>query len=375
MTATTDPSPPAPDSTNGTEQPPGPNRSRAGLWPLLARLHFYAGDPRRPVPGRRGADRPGLRVRPAARRDRLRRRADRRRGRRAPPGRWPSRSPPRAPRTPTAPSPRSQPGDRRRDHQGRASPCPSSARSSTPSTSTRTPARSAAQLTTWFGLDAADDLARRPAPQPAPGRRRPALLRAGRELAVGPRRSAGWSLWWRRQRGRRTRPARCSRPTWPPRKGVRRTRSWHAATGVWLAVGLLFLSATGLTWSRYAGEQLRRRACDGAERPTPRCSTPPAAGAGRRPRRRRHHDGGAAGAAAAVDPARHRHGARTSPATPGLAGPVEISLPGGRRPAPGRSPRSTTPGRSRLDRDRRRPRHRHGHRPQPTSPTGRCWRS
>ncbi|WP_432838842.1 PepSY domain-containing protein [Dactylosporangium sp. CA-092794] len=35
--------------------------------------------------------------------------------------------------------------------------------------------------------------------------------------------------------------------------GVRRTRSLHAATGVWLVVGLLFLSATGLTWSRWAG--------------------------------------------------------------------------------------------------------------------------
>src|SRR5207247_2442316 len=36
-------------------------------------------------------------------------------------------------------------------------------------------------------------------------------------------------------------------------KGVRRTRSLHAATGLWLVVGLLFLSATGLTWSRWAG--------------------------------------------------------------------------------------------------------------------------
>ncbi|WP_433607562.1 PepSY-associated TM helix domain-containing protein [Dactylosporangium sp. CA-139114] len=36
-------------------------------------------------------------------------------------------------------------------------------------------------------------------------------------------------------------------------KGVRRTRSLHAATGIWLVIGLLFLSATGLTWSRWAG--------------------------------------------------------------------------------------------------------------------------
>ncbi|AYN34930.1 integral membrane protein [Streptomyces albus] len=36
-------------------------------------------------------------------------------------------------------------------------------------------------------------------------------------------------------------------------RGVRRTRSLHAVTGVWLSLGLLFLSATGLTWSAYAG--------------------------------------------------------------------------------------------------------------------------
>ncbi|TCP42628.1 putative iron-regulated membrane protein [Tamaricihabitans halophyticus] len=36
-------------------------------------------------------------------------------------------------------------------------------------------------------------------------------------------------------------------------KGRRRTLSWHGATGMWLAVGLVFLSATGLTWSQYAG--------------------------------------------------------------------------------------------------------------------------
>lgn len=30
-------------------------------------------------------------------------------------------------------------------------------------------------------------------------------------------------------------------------------RSWHASAGVWLMLGLLFFSATGLTWSQYAG--------------------------------------------------------------------------------------------------------------------------
>ncbi|WP_341521429.1 PepSY-associated TM helix domain-containing protein [Pseudomonas sp. G.S.17] len=33
-------------------------------------------------------------------------------------------------------------------------------------------------------------------------------------------------------------------------------RRWHATTGVWLLLGLLFFSATGLTWSQYAGENI-----------------------------------------------------------------------------------------------------------------------
>lgn len=36
-------------------------------------------------------------------------------------------------------------------------------------------------------------------------------------------------------------------------RGRSRTLNWHGATGVWLLAGLLFLSATGITWSTYAG--------------------------------------------------------------------------------------------------------------------------
>ncbi|MGR8010873.1 PepSY-associated TM helix domain-containing protein [Streptomyces hypolithicus] len=39
-------------------------------------------------------------------------------------------------------------------------------------------------------------------------------------------------------------------------KGRRRTLSWHGTVGMWAALGLLLLSATGLTWSRYAGENI-----------------------------------------------------------------------------------------------------------------------
>ncbi|MFE6174460.1 PepSY-associated TM helix domain-containing protein [Streptomyces sp. NPDC056464] len=38
-------------------------------------------------------------------------------------------------------------------------------------------------------------------------------------------------------------------------RGVRRSRSLHAITGVWISLGLLVLSATGLTWSAHAGER------------------------------------------------------------------------------------------------------------------------
>jgi uncharacterized iron-regulated membrane protein len=60
-------------------------------------------------------------------------------------------------------------------------------------------------------------------------------------------------LWLRRQWRNRRRTRSIALPDLTAAKGVRRTRSLHAATGVWLAVGLLFLSATGLTWSRWAG--------------------------------------------------------------------------------------------------------------------------
>lgn len=36
----------------------------------------------------------------------------------------------------------------------------------------------------------------------------------------------------------------------------RNLRGWHASAGIWLAVGLLFFSATGLTWSEFAGENI-----------------------------------------------------------------------------------------------------------------------
>ncbi|WP_254879062.1 PepSY domain-containing protein [Streptomyces sp. NA04227] len=65
--------------------------------------------------------------------------------------------------------------------------------------------------------------------------------------------AGGLALWLGRSRGQRAKSVRGVLVPDRSAKGVRRTRSLHAVTGVWLALGLLFLSATGLTWSTYAG--------------------------------------------------------------------------------------------------------------------------
>lgn len=57
----------------------------------------------------------------------------------------------------------------------------------------------------------------------------------------------GLVLWFGRRRARRR-----MRGT----SGRRRTLSLHGTVGVWAAAGLFFLSATGLTWSTYAGRSV-----------------------------------------------------------------------------------------------------------------------
>ncbi|MEU5099682.1 PepSY domain-containing protein [Streptomyces sp. NPDC020996] len=57
----------------------------------------------------------------------------------------------------------------------------------------------------------------------------------------------GLVLWFSRRRARRT-----VRGT----TGRRRTLGLHGTVGVWAAAGFLFLSATGLTWSTYAGANI-----------------------------------------------------------------------------------------------------------------------
>ncbi|HEX2301504.1 MAG TPA: PepSY-associated TM helix domain-containing protein, partial [Pseudonocardiaceae bacterium] len=95
--------------------------------------------------------------------------------------------------------------------------------------------------------------------------------------------------------------------------GRRRLRSWHGAVGIWAFGGLLLLSATGLTWSQFAGENVSalRSALNWS---TPAVSTtlPAAAGAG------------AEGAADGPTAQRMQEVARAN----GLDGPVEIRPPG-----------------------------------------------
>ena len=62
---------------------------------------------------------------------------------------------------------------------------------------------------------------------------------------------SGLAIWVaRRRRSRRIRRALIPRRSGG---GRGRLRSWHGAVGLWAAVGMLFLSATGLTWSQFAG--------------------------------------------------------------------------------------------------------------------------
>ncbi|MFF0885797.1 PepSY-associated TM helix domain-containing protein [Streptomyces sp. NPDC003456] len=59
--------------------------------------------------------------------------------------------------------------------------------------------------------------------------------------------AGGLVLWFSRRRALRT-----VRGT----KGRRRTLGLHGSVGVWAATGFVFLSATGLTWSAYAGANI-----------------------------------------------------------------------------------------------------------------------
>jgi uncharacterized iron-regulated membrane protein len=130
----------------------------------------------------------------------------------------------------------------------------------------------------------------------------------------------GVILWWRRQRGKRM-----LRPDLQAKKGVRRTRSFHAATGLWLSIGLLFLSATGLTWSNYAGVNFGN-AVDALHGSRPAVSTALTSAAAA-PAGGHHAEGGAPAAEApAMDPAAIDKVIQTSDGA-GIDGPRSVIPP------------------------------------------------
>lgn len=69
---------------------------------------------------------------------------------------------------------------------------------------------------------------------------------------------AGVVLWWSRYRSTSRRDGAKPRLLTFDRsaRGRARTLNRHGVVGIWIAVGLLFLSATGLTWSRFAGDNV-----------------------------------------------------------------------------------------------------------------------
>ena len=129
---------------------------------------------------------------------------------------------------------------------------------------------------------------------------------------------AGLGLWILRIRKSRTkkdfvRPGR-------GRTGYRRLFTWHTSVGIWVLLGALFLSATGITWSQHAGGSVSDlRAAIGGGTPAVDASLPdggaqqgPEQGpAGADSGEHAHHDGaagagetdGAADAGGAADPA------------------------------------------------------------------------
>lgn len=62
---------------------------------------------------------------------------------------------------------------------------------------------------------------------------------------------AGLALWIIRVRKARAKKD-FVRPN-PAHTGYRRAFGWHTSVGIWVLVGALFLSATGITWSQFAG--------------------------------------------------------------------------------------------------------------------------
>jgi uncharacterized iron-regulated membrane protein len=142
----------------------------------------------------------------------------------------------------------------------------------------------------------------------------------------------GCYLWFVRYRTNRTRNGSAAR-LWTLDRSTRgraRTMNWHGVVGIWLAVGLVFLSATGLTWSRFAGENI------GELRTSLSWTTPTVdttLGGGADAVASGGHDGHGGTTSAAADPAQLQtridelDGVLALAARNGVSGAVEASIP------------------------------------------------
>lgn len=102
-----------------------------------------------------------------------------------------------------------------------------------------------------------------------------------------------------------------------------RTLAWHGPVGLWLAAVLLFLSVTGLTWSKYAGEHVSelRAALSWS---TPALTADSGASAGDHAAHGHVDSGGASGFSVALLDAVH-----SAALDADLEGPLQITLPSG----------------------------------------------
>ncbi|MEJ2888059.1 PepSY-associated TM helix domain-containing protein [Actinomycetospora aeridis] len=136
---------------------------------------------------------------------------------------------------------------------------------------------------------------------------------------------AGLALWVGLIRRRRT--ERAAALLVPRVSGGRRARllSWHAVVGLWAAIGLLFLSATGLTWSTYAGENIGAlREQLSWETPEPASALPGTTGVVPEAGAHADHGGTPGTSAAEASPSSYDLAARVA-ADHGLDGLVEIT--------------------------------------------------
>lgn len=122
--------------------------------------------------------------------------------------------------------------------------------------------------------------------------------------------------------GYRRRTRKLSRLLVPDRQAPKRQRtlSWHGAVGASIIIGLLVLSASGLSWSRFAGENIGDLRSE-LSWTTPRVTTTPAAESSG------HQDHGATATQSAdIDPASFTKVFETAKGA-GLVGPMVISAP------------------------------------------------